>query len=162
MPVRPSIADRRFSSLLACVEPAGQIDQRGAHADDALHRADFGAEHDFADRLDQVIVAAGRDALLDVLVAGHRRQEDDRHPALLRLDRPDALRDLMAVDVGQHDVEQHQIGLFGSEGGDRRLAAGDRYGPGAEGFDILSQQQQAGTAVLDDQYLHGGRPVPAP
>ena len=62
------------------------------------------------ERLDQVVVGAGAqpaDLLLDLALG---RQHDDRDVARAALLRPDLRRDLVAVELGQVDVEQDQVG----------------------------------------------------
>src|SRR5690349_16726299 len=60
------------------------------------------------ERLRDVVVRAQRQTLLDVVLRRLGRQEDHRdvRGALLALDD---LEDLEAVDLGHHDVENHQV-----------------------------------------------------
>ena len=76
---------------------------------DAQHGADPGDQRAVVDRLGEVVVAAGVEPSDDVLLAGLGRHQDHRderqggvglHPA----------HDFEPVDLGHHDVEQHQVG----------------------------------------------------
>src|SRR5690606_27742550 len=76
---------------------------------DAEHRADAGLELGEVDRLGEVVVRPGIEA--GDLVAcrvpdGHEDDRDERE----RIVALDAARDLVAVDPGEHDVEQDQVG----------------------------------------------------
>ena len=66
------------------------------------------------ERLDQVVVGAGpqaTDLLLDLALRG---EHDDRDVAGRPFLGPDLRRDLVAVELGQHDVEQDQVGRLGA------------------------------------------------
>ena len=66
------------------------------------------------ERLDQVVVGAGpqpADLLLDLPLGG---EHDDRDVAGGAFLGPDLRRDLVAVELGQHDVEQDQVGRLGA------------------------------------------------
>jgi hypothetical protein len=66
------------------------------------------------ERLDQVVVGARpqpADLLLDLPLGG---QHDDRDVAGLAFLRPDLRRDLVPVELGQHHVEEDQVGLLGA------------------------------------------------
>ena len=66
------------------------------------------------ERLDQVVVGAGAqaaDLLLDLALG---RQHDDRDVAGRAFLGPDLRRDLVPVELGQHDVEQDQVGRLGA------------------------------------------------
>ena len=66
------------------------------------------------ERLDQVVVGAGAqaaDLLLDLALGG---EHDDRDVAGRALLGPDLRRDLVAVELGQHDVEEDQVGRLGA------------------------------------------------
>src|SRR2546421_10331471 len=99
------------AQLLALGRPIGVAPQDDAHARDELFQAEW-----FGD----VVVAADGQAmnLLFGRVAG--REKDDRH---LPTRRGEAAEDLEAIDVRQHDVEDHQSGLEGLDLGQRVTAA---------------------------------------
>jgi hypothetical protein len=66
------------------------------------------------ERLDEVVVRAGAqapDLLLDLALG---REHDDRDVAGAALLGPDLRRHLVAVELGQHDVEEDQVGRLGA------------------------------------------------
>ena len=99
------------------------------------------------ERLRQVVVGADLepDDLVDVLVASGQHQ--DRDVGVLA----DALADLDAVEVGQHQVEHDQRRLL--RGGEReRLAAGRGRRDGvARVLQIERDERRDRALVLDDQ-----------
>ena len=64
------------------------------------------------DRLDEMIVAARFDRGDPRLLGGLARQEDDRQRRVLIV-LPHEPREVVAVHLGQHDVEDQQIGPVG-------------------------------------------------
>ena len=107
-------------SVAALDTPPLEVDQEVAVPDDpAAHRvrqvairpAEEGLDpaHQLAqaERLRQVVVGAELEAdhLVDLVVAGG--EDEDRH---LGAGRPDAAQDLEAVDAGEPDVEDDQVG----------------------------------------------------
>ncbi len=66
------------------------------------------------ERLDEVVVRTGAqaaDLLLDLALGG---EHDDRHVRGAALLAADLGRHLVAVELGQHDVEQDQVRRFGA------------------------------------------------
>ncbi len=88
------------------VHPA--VDGCGA----AQNGADAGFEDLAAGGLDDVVVGAGLQAEDDVDVVAARGEHDDRD----LLGGADAAADLEAAHVGQHQVEQHQVGAEALQG----------------------------------------------
>ena len=82
-------------------------------------------------------------------------QEDHRHP--LGRAAGEAAVHLEAVEVGEHDVEQHQVGAEGGRGGEG-LAAGRRRGR-LEALVAQGGAQELGDAVL---VVHHEDPRPSP
>ena len=101
-----------------------------AHLGDALHGADFCRQHDLGHRLDEVVVTTDRDGLLEVLVAGACRQEDDRGPFARLFELADAPRDLETVQARHDDVEEDEVRVLFLEELDPFFAV-----PGQDGFD---------------------------
>ncbi|CRG92914.1 hypothetical protein PISL3812_09992 [Talaromyces islandicus] len=73
------------------------------------------------ERLDDVVIGAGLQAHHHVDGVALRRQHDDRHPGL----GPDQPAHLDAVPAGQHEIEQHQIGLGLTESGQSPVTVRD-------------------------------------
>ncbi len=86
--------------------PTGRT-QPGANARDEL----LGVEG-----LDDVVVGTGLEPLDDIRRVAPGGEHDDRHAGLIA----DARAHLDAVHAGQHEVEQHQIGLGRVDGVDGR------------------------------------------
>ena len=66
------------------------------------------------ERLDEVVVGAGAqaaDLLLHLALGG---EHDDRDVGRAALLAPDLGRDLVAIELGQHDVEEDQVGRLGA------------------------------------------------
>ena len=125
------------------------------HLDQSLHGANLGAEDDGADRLGEIVVTAGGNAFLDVLVAAHGREEDDRRPFARIFQFAKAASDGVAVNVRKHDVEQHEVRTLRAKSVNGFVAClnGDRLR--AEATDVLTQNGQVGTAVFYDEDFHG-------
>ncbi len=84
----------------------------------AEQRPDAGRQLLGGERLGQVVVGTRLEARHDVVGVGAGRDHDDRdvgHPA-------DGAADVEAVDAGQHDVDQHDVGRLALEGVERLLA----------------------------------------
>ena len=120
-----------------------------------LERAQGGAQLGFQDdgqhRLDEVVVAAGFQPEQEVGLPAEHGEVDHRHPAVAAA-RLDAARRLEAVDAGQQDVHQHQVGL-------RRLENRHRLQPVvgedrllADGFEHAGQRLCQHGVILDDEY----------
>jgi hypothetical protein len=99
-------ADREHLGLTALVRP-----QPRPHPRDDL----LGLE-----RLDHVVVRTALEPQDHIGGVALGRQHDDRNPAL----GPDLPADLQPVGAGQHQVEQHDVGLLPAEGGQGEVAVG--------------------------------------
>src|SRR5690606_5399620 len=91
---------------------------RVAGPDPAEQRPDAGRQLLGGERLGQVVVGTRLEARHDVVGGGAGRDHDDRdvgHPA-------DGAADVEAVDAGQHDVDQHDVGGLALEGVEGLLA----------------------------------------
>ena len=128
--------------LVGRIQLARQHQQGVAHLHDALHGADLGPQHHVADRLLQVVVTAGGDALFQVGVAAHGGEEDDGGPFARLFQVPDAPGHGVAVHVRQDHVEQHQVGAFGLEQFDGLGTAGRRNRNVAESFQMVANHSQ--------------------
>ena len=113
--------------------------QDRAHARDELARVE---------RLRHVVVGADLEAddLVDVLVA--RGQHQHRQVAGL----PDALADLDAVDVGQHQVEDDERRLLRLDELQRLGAARGRADVVAGVLQVRGDERRDRRLVLDDQH----------
>ncbi|OEI67493.1 Transcriptional regulator (modular protein) [Curtobacterium sp. ER1/6] len=130
-----------------------------ARADDGVlfvvHRATqdgLDARDDLVEgeRLRDVVVTADRepgDLVLGVVLRG---EEQDRRGVARR---PEALGDAEAVHVGEHDVEDDQVGLLLEHGGDRLGTVADRA-DGEPGEAQRGREEVADVRfVVDDQDL---------
>ena len=100
-----------------------------------------------AEWLGQIVVGTGIEAADLVALGPERREHEHRHVAHV----PNALQDLPTVEVGQPDVEDHDIGLALMELADP-VAAFERLGhlvalPLEEGPEQLADVR----LILDDQ-----------
>jgi hypothetical protein len=77
------VARQDFQLRIGQAQLLGALLELLAHAHQALHGAQLGAEQAGGDGLDQVVVAAGLDAAPDLVVALQAGQEDDGRPAAL-------------------------------------------------------------------------------
>ena len=93
-----------------------------------------------AERLGDVVVAAGRQPADLVLGRVARGQEDDRRARALGAE---PAGDLEALHVGEHHVQHDQVG---TEGGDR----GQRFGAGARGLHGEALEAQGHRDDVDD------------
>ena len=126
--------------------------QLGAHA---------GKQNAKSERLGDVIVGARFEAQNGVGVAVGGSQHDDRH---LVAGAPYDLAQLAAVDVGQADVEQHQVVAMCLDPFERRAAVS-----GLGDHELLVQLQLLGErlaqriVVVDDQdsFAQSRRPIPS-
>ena len=114
----------------------------------AQDRLDAGDDLVEAERLGDVVVAAGvqaRDLVLGLVLGG---EEEDRR-GVAGAAQP--LRDAEAVHVGEHDVEDDEVGLFLEHGRDRLGAVGD--GPDLESGESQARDEQVADVrlVVDDQ-----------
>lgn len=109
IPVSPSSEVRRFNSSWSA-ESSLRVRSRaiGASGSTVALRLDLGRQNNLAHRLEQVIVAAGSDASLDILCPAERTEEDDSAPSRRRFQLPD-LALLRSRRCPHYDVEQDQI-----------------------------------------------------
>ena len=96
--------------------------QKRVHAADQLHHAE---------RLRQVVVGAGVEAAHGVELGALGREHHDGHVLRGRF-CSQHMEDLEAVDLGQHDVEQHELGQALLAGGEELAGRGEalRVEPG--------------------------------
>ena len=110
---------RRPDAALGAVEREDPAERRACQEHVARREAgqqalDPGQQLRRVERLDQVVVGTGAEALdllLDLALGG---QHDDRDVGRLALLRPDLGRDLVAVQLGQHHVEEDQVRPLGA------------------------------------------------
>ena len=105
------------------------------------------------ERLDQVVVGAGAqaaDLLLDLALGG---EHDDRDVAGGALLGPDLGRDLVAVELGQHDVEQDQVGRLGAPQAEPLRAVGRDDDVVALLLEGVLQESLDVRVVVDDEDL---------
>ena len=116
----------------------------------ALHRADAGDELAEPERLHDVVVGADLqepDAVELVLAGG---DDDDRHVGA----GADAAADLAAVEIGETEVEQDEVGgLGGVDAPRRRCEPGSASNPSSSrpstrGTPIVSSSSTTSTAVV--------------
>ncbi len=113
----------------------------------AKHRANTGHQLAKAERLDHVVVGAElqKQHPVDLLTAG--RHHDDRHGRL----GPKATTHLPPVQVGQPQVQQHQVGGGSGQGVG---AVGHQTHVEALALQAGPQRLADGRVVLDDQQVH--------
>ena len=104
--------------------------------------------------LDEVVVGAGVQAEDPVVDLAARRHDDHRHLADLA-DRP---ADVHAVDVGQAEVEQHDV--HAAEVVDRPAAPGQPRGRDAVAVQRRAERSRDPVVVLHEQDVHPRTPVP--
>ena len=105
------------------------------------------------ERLDEVVVGAGAqaaDLLLDLALGG---EHDDRDVAGAALLGPDLGRDLVAVELGQHDVEQDQVGRLGAPQAESLRAIGRDDDVVALLLERVLQESLDVRVVIDDEDL---------
>ena len=100
------------------------------------------------ERLDHVVVRAGLQAEHDVDRVALRGQHHDRHARL----GADRLADVDPVHAGQHQVEQHQVGLELAQRGQRTSTVGDHRGVEALPAQHDGQHLGQGGVVVHDQH----------
>ena len=81
-----------------------------------------------AERLRQVVVGADLEADDAVGLLGTGREHDDRNRRRLVRSAADETADLEAVDVRQHEIQDHQIGRPRADGRERVAARRDHVG----------------------------------
>ena len=116
----------------------------------AQHGPDPGVELVGAERLDDVVVGAGVEGGDDrpVVVAG--RGHDDRH----RADRPQHAQQRRAVEVGQAEVEDDEVGAL-VDGMPQPRHAGRLRGDGMTAFGQRAHHRRADLGVVLDEQEHG-------
>jgi hypothetical protein len=121
----------------------GAPDQRT----DARHQLGHG------EGLHHVVVGAEVEAVHAVVHLVARREQQHRHP--LRAAAQPA-QHLEAVDIGQPDVEDHEIEALARRRLDRQLAARHHVDRIALGTQDAGKALVQGSVVLDDQDAHAG------
>ena len=103
--------------------------------------------------LDQVVVGAGAqsaDLLLDLALGG---EHDDGNVGGAPLLCPDLGRDLVAVELGEHDVEEDQVGRLGSPQAESFRAVGRDDDVVALLLQRVLQETLDVRVVIDDEDL---------
>jgi hypothetical protein len=114
---------------VAHLQHFGRVDRAGSQA-----RPDACDQLLGVERLDHVIVGAGLETLDHIGGVGLRREHDDRHTGL----GPDEPAYLDAVEAGQHQVEQYEVGLRIAKDLERLRAIGAE-----DGLEALGPQHDA-------------------
>jgi len=86
---------------------------------------------------------------------GHRAargEHEDRRVAL----GADAAADLVAVQLGQHEVEDDEVGLLGLEGGQRRAAIVGGHDPVPVALEVGAHELHDLAIVVHDEDGAGG------
>src|SRR4051812_2082261 len=100
-----------------------QIGQKGPGPGPSAAAGEYGGdargELAGAERLDDVVVGAGLEALLDVRLLGASGQHDDRQTVHVGVGAQGA-GSVQAAHAGHHHVENHQVGLLGGASLHRR------------------------------------------
>ena len=116
-------------------------------ADEAAHA---GEQREIVDRLGQEIVGAGIEPGDAVARLVERGDHDDRDMGDLGIGL-DAAADFETVHAGHHHVQQHDVGQFRGDAGQRLLAAARRQDFEIFGRQLRFQQLDVGEDVVDDQ-----------
>ena len=116
----------------------------------AQQRANARQQFRHRERLDDVIVGAGREPAHALAFLAARGQHDDRQRLRLR-PRPQPAAQFDAGQAGQHPVEHDEIGRGLPQPRVGLVAAGDGVDLVAFGFEIVAQQRGQRLLVLDDQ-----------
>ena len=140
--------------LIGRIEFSGQDKQGLAHLDNALHGAHFCGQHDFADRFEQVVVAAGGNPFLNILILVQRTQKDDRCPFPRGFHLADLFGNLKTIKVGHDDVEQNKIRALLEKKVDTNGSGFCRNRREAHFPDVFAQQLQRAFAILDYKGFH--------
>src|ERR1700712_226496 len=104
----------------------GKDPRRVGSAAAGEHRGDPRRKLPRAERLDDVVVGAGLEALLDVGLLGAGGQHDDRQTVHVGVGTQGA-GSVQAAHAGHHHVENHQVGLLGGAGLHGRGTIPHRY-----------------------------------
>ena len=102
------------------------------------------------DRLGQILVGAGIQAMHDVLQRGFRGHQDDRH-VRQRSIGPNLPGDLEAIQLGHHHVEEHEVGQQRTNRLQRLLAVDRLRGLVAPARQARLQDLAVVRVVVDDQ-----------
>ncbi len=153
------IVGHRLVITLGLLQPA--LQGEGTH-----QGAQLGLEDGEIDRLGQVVVAPGRQAVHQVLFLVERGNENDRHPAATTRCL-DAAGGLVTVHDRHHHVHQHQIRRFLLEHGDAGLAVLGEEHFTAKTLQEHLEQLPVGGHVVDHQHAQardriGGRTLGLP
>ncbi len=150
---RPPRCTRQFSRS-SSRSPAVSASRRG-RAGAAQQRAHARHQLRHGERLDDVIVGAGRQAAHALALLAARRQHDDRQRARRRA-RAQAAADLEAGDAGQHPVEDDEVGRRLEQPQFGLVAALDALDGEALRLEIVGEQQAQRVLVLDDEDARRG------
>ena len=141
-----SVAVRAAGSMTSCADLDGRR-RLARHA--PQHRTDASVDLLRGERLDDVLVGAGVEEPDDLALVVARGADDDRYPA----DRSQHLQQIAAVDVGEAEVEQHDVGRVVDdrlERGETERRLGDAVTPRGERMD---EGDPDAIVVLDDEHL---------
>ena len=128
-------------------------EQRLAWREPREQALDPGQQLRRVERLDEVVVGSGAqaaDLLLDLPLGG---EHDDRDVAGAALLGPDLGRDLVAVELGQHDVEKDQVGRLGTPQAESLRAIGRDDDVVALLLERVLQESLYVRVVIDDEDL---------
>ena len=142
-------------ALLERLVPGGEVGRlrgdRVVQFLDAQHRFHARDQRGLIDRLGQIFVGAGIEALdhvLAVRLGGHQDDRHERHAGI----RLDAAGHFDAVDLRHHHVEQNKVWQMLLGGGERLLAVAGLQQFVAVDFQPRDQNITVGFVVVDDQY----------
>ena len=151
---------RRAHAALRAVEREDVTHRRPADEQVARREArqqalDPGEQLGGMERLDQVVVRPGAEALDLLLHLALGGQHDDRDVGRRALLGPDLRRDLVSVDLGKHDVEQDQGGRLGAPQPESLGAVGRHEDLVAFLLEGVRQQPLHIRVIVDDEDLRG-------
>ncbi len=107
------------------------------------------------ERLDEVVVGADLERVHAIVLRAARRDDDDRRADALAAN---GLDEVPAVEPGQHEVEDADVGVLEAEPSESLLAARRRGSVEPGGLEVLHHPACDDLVVLDDQDL--GHRVP--
>ncbi len=148
---------RREGAQLAVdvLQLAAHLQQPLLHVGYAAHCVELRAQHDRADGLRDVIVAAGLDPKDDVVVGDASAQKDDRDPKALLAAAAHLARDRVPVHPRHLDVEQDEVGLLLGEQRERGYAVRRLHDRMAHVVQVPCGELARDARVVDQQNLHG-------
>ncbi len=150
---------REFRSV-ARSDPRGRVegDRPGGQLPPGCGRVAGAAQHRFDSQdqltrrkgLGDVVVGADLEAGDALVGLAERGQHDDRQVRMLGAHSPAHFE---PVDLGQHQVEHHQVGPVGGNGFKRLASVGHVQGPVTGAFQIADDHSGNGQIVVDDEHL---------